>query len=182
MLRERHATYGGTLRLFKRLVIAALVPVSALALSNCAGSGETADRGTNESPSEPTDGPENTFDVTGTVEVEAISNGRPGAPCRPDEETAQWPARPGSQRSGVQVGGDVTITDASGEVVGLGEVSLGEYMESGYDVSSYCLVPFKVHGVRDGDPFYGLEVAALPMERYTREELGQPIAIDVPDN
>ena len=114
--------------------------------------------------------------------VNAISNGRPGAPCHLDEATAQWPARPGAGKSGVQVGADVTVTDASGQVVGLGEVLIGEYTDSGYDVSSYCTVPFQVKGVPDGHEFYGMAVASLPMKHYTRTEFDKKITFIVPNS
>jgi hypothetical protein len=164
-------------QLIHRLAIAALTATTTLALAGCAGDDEAADK-TSESSSVT----EDTFDIYGTVEVQAISNGRPGPTCRPDEATAKWPARPGAHRSGVQIGGDVTVTDSSGQVVGLGEVFLGKYIESGYDVSSYCAVPFEVKGVPGGSQFYGVAVAALPKDRYTRDELREPIRIVVPDN
>lgn len=137
----------------RRVLSAVLVSTCTIALSSCGASEEPAGRQAGEART----GAEGTFDVVGTVEVEAVHNGRPGAPCRPDEESARWPARPGAVKPPVQVGGQVTVTDASGEVVGLGEVSVGEYVDSGFDVSSDCAMPFQVVGVPEGDQFYGLE-------------------------
>jgi hypothetical protein len=117
-----------------------------------------------------------TFDVDGRIEVEAISNGKVGSACRPDGGAP----RPGAEPSGVKVGADVTVTDASGEIVGLGEIELGEYVDTGYAVSSHCEVPFSVVDVPDGSEFYSVQVGDLPPERFARNELSSPVTLTAP--
>ena len=141
------------------------------AVAACGSDGEASDGSRTEQ--------NDTFDIAGVVVVNAVSNGRAGDSCRPDEGSAEWPVRPGAVKSGLDIGADVTISDASGEVIGLGTVEVGTYLGSGQDVSSYCEVPFAVKDVPDGDKFYSVAVATIPVERYTRAELDQPVQIRV---
>lgn len=144
-------------------------------LSSCGSNGDTAESSST---------PENeTFDITGNVLVSAISNGRPGSPCFPDRASAEWPARPGSEKSGVKVNADVVVTDASGEVVALGEVRRGAYNDApeGFDnISSYCTMLFEVDDVPEGEQFYGVKVASLPEDQYRRSKLDQDILLTPP--
>lgn len=158
---------------YSRRVLAVLACAGLMGLASCAAGEKGGDQ------SEGAGG--DTFDIAGTVQVQSVSNGKVGSACRPDQSSVDQPARPGSQTSGVEVDEDVTVTDASGEVVGLGKVLIGEYIDSGYELSSYCTMPFEVKGVPDGDKFYGVAVASLPIERYARADLDQPIRIEVPE-
>ena len=152
---------------------ASAVPALACALFLAACGGE--DR------TQPSSGeaPVETFDIKGLIYVEAISNGPVDGECRPDEESEEWPARPGSELSGVEIGENVTVTNASGEVVGLGAIDVGTYDEGLGGVSSWCTVPFTVENVQDQGDYFGVQIGSLPVKRYERADLDGGIVVDL---
>ncbi|WP_215789706.1 hypothetical protein [Paractinoplanes bogorensis] len=69
-------------------------------------------------------------------------------------------------------GASVTVTDAGGEIVGLGSLT-GSTMVSGTE----CDFSFTVTGVPAGKGFYGVEVSHRGSVKYAEADLASPVGV-----
>lgn len=67
-------------------------------------------------------------------------------------------------------GAQVTVTDETSKVVGIGALDPGQYNR----VSSNCLFTFTVSGVTPGRPFYGIEIAHRGIIRFQGTDIESP--------
>lgn len=134
--------------------VGALVLVAALA--GCSGAGKPA-----PSSSSPT-----SWTVDGTLELHTTSL---GGGSLEDIMSGKVPCKGAGGYDDIAAGAQVTVTDETGKVVGVGNLAGGRYGDSGA-----CLFTFEVDGVQPGRPFYGVEVSHRGVVRFQGDAVKEP--------
>jgi hypothetical protein len=85
------------------------------------------------------------------------------------------PCAGSSGMSDIRAGAAVTVTDETGKVVGLGELSSGKTTQ----VRIECTFDFIVYKVPPGHGFYGVEVSHRGVVRFAEAKLREPIGLSL---
>lgn len=119
-----------------------------------------------------------TFNIVGTLSVEASplgSEGALGGDCITD---------PNGGFSDIESGGQITITNESGKIVALGTLDVGHTLESmpegspdGPLSATRCTFGFSVPSVPEGQNFYAIQMGHRTPLKYTRAELATPLSL-----
>lgn len=115
-------------------------------------------------------------DVKGTLVYESLLNMGPVSMLLSTEQL-----QPGHEcygagpNSDLKEGAEVTVTDESGKVVGLGHLGKGSLTLKG---SIACTFTFSVPDVGDHS-FYGVQIARRDVTRYTKVQLASPLQYEV---
>jgi serine/threonine-protein kinase len=104
------------------------------------------------------------FGVEGTIAVPSATHLRSG------EKSAGF-CRVKDGYEDLRTGASVVVTDAEGDVVGVG--SLVDVDRSAEE----CRYSFEIANVPEGSAAYGVEVGSRGLVRYTRAELDDPILL-----
>lgn len=136
--------------------LAAIATIAALTLAGgCGGS----DKQNAPSPSAPA-----TFAISGVAQTDNVGIEAPGQPCEP-----------GLLRD-LRRGAQVTVTDASGKTIAVGELGDGlgvaEERPDG-KTDWWCRFTFSVANVPSGGDFYGLQIAERPVKRFPASEIAK---------
>lgn len=75
-------------------------------------------------------------------------------------------------------GAQVTVSDAAGKTIALGELGPGKVVSAG-DVVGGCQFRFTVKDVPAGQKFYGVEVSHRGVVRYTADDAHERIVLSI---
>jgi hypothetical protein len=129
-------------------------------LVGVAGCGSAEPQGATSTPAAASPSPTPAvFTIHGSITIAGLWNG-PGEVCRTS-----------GGYDDIKAGTQVTVTDAAGKVIALGDLDAGVSSKTG------CEFDFSVTGVPDGSDFYSVEVAHRGELRYTRADLNSPLSL-----
>lgn len=157
----------------RKLVILALALVVALTLAAC---------GTTQ-PAAPAAVPPATFTVKGVLKLhddnmrnasydQIANNCNFNSACA--ESAGDFCAAGSAGYSDIRTGAQVTVTDSTGKVVGIGSLESGRtpLVPNIWKYNNYppCLFPFEVWNVPDNGNIYGVQIAHRGTVQFTKDE------------
>ncbi|HTY35405.1 helix-turn-helix transcriptional regulator [Mycobacterium sp.] len=77
----------------------------------------------------------------------------------------------------IEIGAQVTISDANGVTVALGQLQAGTPAASSLPSRTDCMFAFTVPGVPAGKGFYGIEVSHRGVIRYAEADITRPVRL-----